>query len=182
MLLEACLRLDKFIVDRANDVVRAWNWTTGRTRADLASSIQFSSLSLAPGIAFINQEYGWGLGATFLSGLSYLFLKDINLFQDKREKLALQRQAKDKTAEDLKDIQTVLGYGGIVLGSILYFGSTEGESSHPLSNELFGLCYIGLGCSQHIMRANYLPPGKTVLVRFKDKLVDMLRQPVQGTV
>src|SRR3989304_3535318 len=28
--------LDRYLVDRASGVVKAWNWTTGRTRAELA--------------------------------------------------------------------------------------------------------------------------------------------------
>jgi hypothetical protein len=36
-IFDAYRRIDDFVLEQTNELVKGWNWTTGRTRADLAT-------------------------------------------------------------------------------------------------------------------------------------------------
>lgn len=176
MLIEAYVTLDSFLLDRANDVVKAWNWTTGGTRADLASLIIIPGLSGLPAAHFINGNYGSVLLGGVVSGLLGLVYVNEYTKMDRLESEALNNNARNFKIEKNKNKYKIFGPMFNLIGFSTLIQSNQ-EDSHPLSNELTSMFGLGIGTSMYIMRTDYQAPRKNVVVRAKDKLADMLRQP-----
>ena len=176
MLIRAYVALDSFLLDRANDVTKAWNWTTGRTRADLATLISVPAFSSLPASYFINGAYGTALFFGALSGLLIFLYIDTFIKMDRLESGALNSDTKNLELEVVKNKYKI--YGPIF--NLLGFASLvrpNSENLHPLSNEISSVFGFGIGTTMYVMRTDYQAPRKNVVVRAKDKLADMLRQP-----
>lgn len=180
MLMKAYVALDSFLLDRADDAVKAWNWTTGRTRADLASLIIISGLSGLPATSFINGNYGSALLGGVASGLLGLIYVNTYTEMDRLESEVLNNNARNFKIEKNKNRYKILGPMFNLIGFSTLIQSNQ-EDSHPLSNEIASMFALGIGTSMYIMRTDYQAPRKSCLARAKDKLSDMLRQPTPNT-
>lgn len=176
MLLEAYVALDNFLLDRANDVVKVWNWTTGRTRADLASPLTISGFVSCPTSHFVAGEYPSAIILGTLFGIFALHSKVNYEEMDDFEMRALEKNTKNLEVERRKERYKIYGPLLNSLG-LLNLIIPNKEGNHPWANEFHAIMGFGLGTSLYIMRTDYQAPRKNCLARAKDKLADMLRQP-----
>ena len=174
ILTKAYMALDNFLVDRANDAVKAWNWTTGRTRADLAnlmSGLGSSSVSAAP---FVSENYTFT--RTFMPiCFSSLFLINyfINNYIDKKEsKLDC---IKDLRVEMHKKNSKKMG----LLFGILGCANTTEFMSNAENKEMkfimYGIGDLLISGSHYVMRADYQKPQKDCVRRGLEKLTEIVQ-------
>ena len=179
MIGKAYMALDNFLVDRATDVVRAWNWTTGRTRGDLATLVTVPSLSVFPTTEFLNQNYGQALFQSFVAGIIGVGLKGLYGYMDRLEEKSVDNKVKHRDIEMIKNICKAAGPLFAISGVITV--PLPEEEMHTLTHELSGAGAVGIGVSYYIMRAKYFPPRKSFFSRAKDRLAEM-RSVYQGPI
>lgn len=158
-----------------NAGVQAWNWTTGKTKGDLAFLLEISgnalfsfSLSLRFGYDKAIVSIPFAIAGCVISWYS-------NQDDDKREERALRRGCLDSIIQDRKDTIYKLGSPasavigtGLIVGS--YYKNIE-ESSIP-----FGSGFFMWGMGLYVRRADYLPPRKNVLSRTVDKVKEWAKE------
>ncbi|HLC54911.1 MAG TPA: hypothetical protein VJJ75_00090 [Candidatus Nanoarchaeia archaeon] len=170
--------IDMHVMDGVNQIAHAWNWTTGRTKSDLARICYISYPGIISGGFFLNRNY-------FLSALwaaHWLLLTPrlckISSDLEKRENESIEKGAMDIGIPVRKNIIKFTGYAlaSITLANSLVPYSHSSEESFPEGKD--GLLTAGLAVNAlgyFINLADPLPPRKHVLARAKDKLVDMIR-------
>lgn len=175
-ITKAYEKFDDGLMYLANKGVRAWNWTTGRTKADLANAM----LSVAPvleSVGFANYYKMTGLPVIpFLLGISHV-CKKINLEIEDREVKALESGLKDTRAEFLKRASKMASPCYFGLAYLLAIApNTKGvflDSTHE-TNLITAAGFTVSAASHYVIRADYLPPRKNILSRAKDKLVEII--------
>jgi hypothetical protein len=173
----------KFIDDAtmylANASVKTWNWTTGRTKADLASILQkTSAVSYGLGVFSYNIPLGIFSSIIALVGANHCVNHFIKF--EKAEEKALEKKAKDIQVEDDRAFYKFQGYNWAVIPPFL---ATSMRMNQGLLYESLITTSIMTSASFHVMRADYLPPRKNCLARGLDNLTEQLqslrRVPVQ---
>ena len=178
MLGKVYLALDSFLVDRAEDIVKIWNWTTGKTRADLANLLSGIHLATYPLEGYLRGDYGsagfMGAYATILLSLFYLANKD----KDRREAAATEREVMDLNIEKTnKNLKLVGGVGsGIFAGrvALLPANAQYADAFERFWNPVQTTTFAGFVGSFYIMRTPYVKPGKHCLAKAKDKLEEII--------
>ena len=163
MITKAYLALDNFLVDRANDTVKAWNWTTGRTRADLADILNASGWVMAVSHYTIQNSPGAILMVP-LAAMNIYFQHKNFCRIDENDIRAKNGEALIMNPEVSTRSLKLAGGTTVIAGG--FFGAT--------GDPLLGVGFGGVGASQYVMRADYLPPRKNVLSRAKDNLAEMV--------
>ncbi len=178
---------DAALMYGVNKGVHAWNWTTGRTKGDLANL--FSILGCATMTA--GNFIPLGLISPLIS-LPWAYFGYRDYFQNKNIE-RLEKRALDKGLLDLEveGFKLKSAFVGPVFLGISGFASAhkaimdyrtedskKTESDHETSSFSSMLINIGIslyGLQFYVMRADYLPPRKNVLQRTADKLADIVR-------
>ena len=154
-------------MEAVNVGVRTWNWTTGRTKKDLANGL----LTVAPileisGVSLIHP----------LASIPYLmFLVNSHQSQQDNERLekkeinALNSGCLLNESEYLNKKRSGILYGGL---SAIWFAPGGTTELGIIEGTGFGLRSL----SHYVMRAEYLPPRKNVLSRAKDKLSEIVKE------
>ena len=163
-------KIDKVMEETANNAVRAYNWTTGRTKRDLANNMQV--------LAVIPESAG-----SFLDGKSYsLAMLPWSLFTTAL--FCKRNDEQNELEERAKNKMTLDGYVDKVIkpenkaGSYAYgaFSLLIGGTC-PIS----GILYQSLGCSLgfglrsasfYVMNADDLPPRKNCIQRGIESIIE----------
>jgi len=159
-------KTDDMIMYGVNKGVKAWNWTTGQTKTDLANSM----LTIAPifeGVGCFSAHPLIGLLCTpFYLGLSHKFQKR-NVEQEIEEAKVAEKRVKLSLDSEYERDNKTIGLGFVAIG---------GYDFTPPALEILGIGNCIRGSSHYVMRADYLPPRKSLFRRVKDKLVDKLNE------
>lgn len=174
-------KLDSALMEGVNSGVRAWNWTTGRTKADLANLL----LGVTPILDSMSQlvepnPSKYAMLALLLSTSSIYahYQQKRNSAMEKIEAKALESNAKSMDVErynqNNKGFQCPywMGLGGVLTAM----------PSKNCSNQFIGASDVMRGLSFYVMRADYLPPKKNCLSRAMDKVSDAIAQASQVPV
>ena len=161
-------RLDDLVLAGANTAVRAYNCTTGGTKAELANGLYWTGI----GIMSATTPYA----IPIVLPMTYLVTK-MNQHHEKKEILASDSQLKDLDVEKRKTTYALLGYMFAGFSAIYGIGIfTETESKKILKDSILSLGMLTISLSEHIMRADYLPPQKNLVSRLIDKYQEYQEQ------
>ena len=170
-------KFDDAIMSGVNKSVRAWNWTTGRTKSDLAKVINHTSnitacadfiLYFPPTAAFIFFPF------YFID--SYISTKKWDKIEE-QEINALQKGCKDIEVEIGKKDLERRGFMDLLTGSGVGSVGLIYGNKYDYFNYILGTAVIVRAFSHYIMRADSLPPRKSAFSRAKDKLSEKLSSP-----
>jgi hypothetical protein len=162
-------KIDDTLVYGAQKVAEAWNWTTGKTKKDLANSI----LTITPvlkGGAFLF-DFGLVTGGVIIPVCIYYSLREQKI---NREQEILEKKSSESGAMIDPYFERIHKFQGKIDLSL--------GGGVAIINQGRTLAFVGVGLmlegfSHYVMRGDYLPPRKNVLSRAKDKLTDMLKRP-----
>lgn len=169
--------IDSSIMSGINSTVRAYNWTTGKTKADLANKALFiAPIADATGaLLHYPGPFKYFLFSILLPiNIAYSHLSQKRNIQiEKMEVEALEKKALDMNVESYK--QRIAAYGtffsGLAAIQAIPLPSHEPSDS---SGPFFAAGNLARGLSIYLMRADYLPPKKNVLSRALDKVGEQL--------
>lgn len=155
---------DNTLLFGANKINHAWNWTTGRTKSDLAS------LSYGGGAVLLNTVFAMSHPIMLSIGIPAFtagFFSNSREFKkvEQKEREALENEAKDWYVEDKK--RSYQGAGG--------FWGTLSIAGAPLDS-LYSLGNASIGGSFYFMRTDYLPPRKNCLRRGVEKIAKAFKK------
>ncbi len=156
-------KLDDGVLYCANKSVRAWNYTTGRTRADLASATYVTGFSLISILGFQvpkSERSPMFLPFLLTAGASATYYQNMNFKNFERKEAKNSADILDFEVETKKKLFAAQGY---VLNSL-------GVISSPVLVDyptlIFGNSGLFLmGCAYHLMRADYVKPRKTNILQ-----------------
>lgn len=162
--------VDENLMKAVNCGVRVWNWTTGKTKTDLANSL----LTVAPileGAGFFTTD---GNRTTAFIGTGvYILVSHLDQIRNKRLEKEEVR-AIEKGAKVLPDVLNIFsGYlfaGSSSMSQLLF--TTSGSYDH----ESFAIGNGLRALSHFVSRAEYFPPRKNVVVRIKERLEKRLKE------
>ena len=177
LLLKSYLKTDQFLVDRADEAVKAWNWTTGRTRADLANIIQitgniligFSSKLFIP-IAAINIPTNYILNKETDLNDKRLLDGDVLNYSIEERKKSFKFKAPSLNGLGLSNFAIYYQHNSHIL---------------PFDGKDLGLGTMLWGLSYYVMRTDYQAPRKDCVRRGLEKLAEFVknsREPIPATV
>ncbi len=173
--------LDNTIMRGVNAGVRAWNWTTGRTKADLANNLIGIS-AIGVGVGTLDDINYYPVLACGLAGLWIgicHYCGKANDVLEIAELKALEKSLKDIDVENEKD--AIKYPAPITLGYGIFSGITDPhrcEIHNPSNAGMYALAigFISMGASLYIMRADYLPTRKDCVRRGLEKLAEKLKE------
>jgi len=174
MLKKTYDTLDSALMKGVNTGVRAWNWTTGKTKADLANLTFGTGCALFTTGGFSNRVFpGFFYAAVSLPQIPLKYAENMDM--ERREMKAMENSCKDTDVELAKKFNAKVGHIQTLAGLSLGMSEvvTEPTKIGALTTDA-GLVLMGM--SHHVMRAEYLPPRKHCLARGFDKLKDALKQ------
>jgi len=186
MIIKAYNALDSLVMKGVNKAVKAWNWTTGGTKADLANAMLIYPVSGANLAYLINSANIYpvsvALTALILYHTSFIFPK-VNREWEKREIEAAENGLKDHLVEYNTRFAKVCGPimltftpGHLAEMSIPLEDQTR-FTQYNTSQEAFQTVFFGLyGASFYIMRADNLPRQKSCVRRGYDSLVESMQK------
>jgi hypothetical protein len=173
LIYSAYEKADNALVGLANKGVKTWNWTTGKTKTDLAYLMQ--------GAAPVFECTGMGLIHPF-----FLFIQipySISFSHEFQKKFKKQEELEQVASEkraiplELTKIEEMNKKGGPVC---FVGGGVDMAIGHMYEMNLeLSIVGTGLGlrgASHYIMRADPMPPRKNCLSRAKDKLVNLVKE------
>lgn len=168
--------LDGALMKGANATVRAWNWTTGRTKSDLANMANITGLAAIIGGLAIGMPLLLPLTLP-ISLLMHLTNKE-NTRTDSLELEAREKNCLNMGVEKLKRQYKIMG--PIVIGTSGALGASCYALSNSLNEEIFSASLtIGtsvIGVSTYIMRVDSPPPRKNCLRRGLDRLSEIAKE------
>ncbi len=173
-------KLDDFIMAGVNAGVKAWNWTTGRTKGDLATILQLSGFALmGTGIMTESPQTNSPLLAFCISGALCSYLDNRNI--DAKEMTATEKNCLDLDVEKSKStsrkylapLPCLVGLHFISLS----YSKNKGYFGIPLG---IGMNLWGAGV--YVSRADYLPPRKNVISRASDRIRELIKNKEQQPI
>jgi hypothetical protein len=172
------LRIDDAIMRGVNKTVRAWNWTTGKTKADLANTLLICGAAVNTYILnfgldtkpeFLNVSLTAGIFGTTI----YPMINQNNRIQ-RQEIDAIKNNTLDGKVEEYKKSMQIwcplLFSGG---NTIAIKFAASGET---MDGKVLGVIVNSIVTSQYVMRADYLPPRKNIFARGLNHLKEYLRR------
>lgn len=169
--------LDNTLMYGANKAVHVWNWTTGRTKSDLANKMLTTAPVMEGAGYIIMHPLIGGLMTLALLGLSHS-TQSSNKRIEEKEIEAIENEALDYEVEQYKKSKCeTLGPIWLFAGGAHMFVGTSSGGTNEISidNYLMGSGHGLRASSYYIMRADYLPPRKNCISRAKDKLVEIVQ-------
>jgi len=175
-LIKAYMALDDFLVARANDTVKAWNWTTGGTRAGLAKIVSTAGTAVCGMSPFYDAknnplaDFGFPLVysiATLGIHVAYNGFDKYDECLDDVKDFSLE-----KIRNDLGRVALPLSVSG---GFLAIIGGIETEIPDPTNIRLLGLGSFFIGTSIYLMRADYQTPRKDCVRRGLGKLSEIVQ-------
>lgn len=161
-----------------NKGVWAWNRTTGGTKAELANTLLITSgFCQAAGIG-INEGDPVGSSITMLMAGGILTVLYRGFYSQNKtvemlEERALRRGAMDPKAEEVKRKYGFVGLGQVVAS--LAFGIPQALEGKIGMDIAWGSTVLLTAPSFYVMRADYLPPRKSLMAMGIDKAKELLR-------
>jgi len=172
--------VDDTIMKGVNAGVRAWNWSTGRTKADLANTM----LTVAPvleSVGWVNSSFGPAAGAMVgglcltASHLAQIHNKEIEAKEVRAINGSLINMEVERYKYYASLMAPVWGFNAALWG----FGFMSHPHHSMLQTRATDYCTAvgnGLrGVSYYVMRADYLPPRKNALARGWNNSKEFLR-------
>ena len=173
------LRVDDAIMRGANKGVRAWNWTTGRTKADLANlMIDANTLMQAISLMAIDPYLGFGAGVAW--ALVTAKDKKRNRLMNELEENALRQGALSIEVEAFKEDRRNMGLPLCVFGACT---TVAVLTALPYTKDVFRILPSPAGVismagpSCYVMRADNVPRKKNALARGWETYKEWLRAP-----
>lgn len=175
------MSLDSLIVNGVNAGVKAWNWTTGRGKADLANTLLVAAnIGIFAG-HFVREEYGEGAWmASMIAPVSALNIYT-NKKVEKEENHAITRESLSFSAEWFKYNSKVGGYI-MTLANLGFLAfdylapPNEKIRCDKLGHIISDISWLMFGGSMIVMSAENLPPRKNCLSRAKDCVVEYTKK------
>lgn len=168
-------RFDTAVMKGINVGVRAWNWTTGMTKADLAN-VMSTIAPVLESIGYANSSRSF-IAVPFTILISHTCQK-INEKMEQKEAKALERGAKDMEVERDKAQAAMVGPSFLLASAtwavyhknngLIVQDTTQPDYFTALGNGIMGLSF-------YVMRADYLPPSKNCITRAWEGTREMLR-------
>lgn len=179
-IYKAYEKLDNAIMYGADKAAHAWNWTTGRTKANLANKL----LAIAPILEISGTVLIAIPTAAFFAPFSLYFSHDVqkrNIQYEKLEEKAAENQIINSEVESYKQASKKFGYLITLPAAFDYsfFMLSYNQNKYPslgFASRTTG--FFLRSVAFHIMRTHYLPPRKNCLSRAKDKLAEILQERV----
>jgi hypothetical protein len=178
-------RLDDVVVSGANATVRAWNYTTGKTKVDLANLL-LSGASVAEGFGLVCSGMAYPVLYFFtlpvLAPLFFFNHRDQirNTEMTTLEQRTAEQGQKHPLVEGFRSSLPFRGYNDIGWGAaISAFNSPSPSLLHSgafYTSQGIATGFMLSGASYHIMRAEYLPPRKNMFQRGREKLQATLKK------
>jgi hypothetical protein len=174
-------RIDDALMYGANRAVKAWNWTTGETKSDLANKFLVgASIAEVSACATLALELRLFSVPSIIAGSSLVYThreQKINKESEDKEILAMHINAKDFLVERRKISNRVWGPAAILFSGMFYLMASDLYRK----SEALGDSYVLLGtggilraASYYIMRTDTLPPRKDCVRRGIDHVKEML--------
>lgn len=174
-------KLDDAIMKGVNASVRAYNWTTGKTKADLANKL-LTIAPIAESTGFIGMSYNKPLLfpiSIATSGL-FIFLSHItrkrNEETDMLEQRALEDGCLDSEVELEKECNAKLGPFWVLMAGLQGTSAITGPNYLEFTNYLIAGGNLIRSASFYVMRADYFPPRKSAIKKGMEKLSEIIEQ------
>lgn len=163
-------QLDSGIMYSVNLGVQAWNWTTGKTRADLANLLNMGYISLVSAGIIASPNSSLSSKIIFPSIVTLIGIHTFkrNQTMDREEISAALNSVKNPIVESQKKNCELNGILNTCAGSVL---SLRSENIYESTG---GIGIISFGLGHYVMRADYLPPRKNCVSRGLEKLTKEL--------
>jgi hypothetical protein len=176
-------KLDDGIMSLANAAVHAWNWTTGRSKADLANLLFLSAMGTGVYSGSVSDGLAGAIGSTVISSVPTYQFCSRNMRIEEQEKKATNAALKSGDAEIAKAWNKYfLCPFGLILESVSVIAGLSETSPEPgkfNSRACLNLELGLIGFSFYVTRADYLPPRKNCISRGIDILEEMLASKPQ---
>jgi len=166
--------IDDLVMSGVNSGVSAWNYTTGRTKADLAQILMYSGPVGFFSATYFNPIYM--ITGVISIHVAAKFSKLSKLTQ-KLEESASNKDMKNRLVEGTKPLYQIGGYGMQVMAPVHL--SLINDETNLVENQLAALSFFSMGVASHVMRAEYMPPRKDCIRRGIDKLAEMFKRDSQ---
>ncbi len=167
MIYEAYFALDEKIMKGVNVGVRAWNWTTGRTKKDLSNALTVCGSTMTSTASAYDGKLVLAT-ALIIMGVTDIVSNELYL---KKEEDAINSSLMDLSAENYK--RRAAFHGPFLAGVGTINLSTNGSNSSDCAT----LGLFAWSVAEYVKRADYLPPRKNCVSRGLEKLEQLVRTP-----
>jgi hypothetical protein len=171
------LRVDDAIMKNVNKAVRAWNWTTGYTKADLANTLIVTTVAVQAFIAAAAKDKMYYMLPfwTALCGNSWIKEnKEIENLEFNSIKLGLM----DLKVETHKTTMKVIGPRYFLLGNT--FAIWDRADVDKIA--IYGTLAYLLAPSFYVMRADYVPSQKNCVARGLNHIREWWNAPTTSPI
>lgn len=165
-------KLDNMIRAGANKAVRAYNWTTGGTKKDLADNILNAGIVADSTGSFINGSFSSLIYAPFSFHFTNLIRKTQE-YQHNLEQKAKEKEALNSVVENSIKPSNYMAAGMYLTGAVLFASLSYFLKKEDSLNYFDVGLSIGYGLratSFIVMNADDLPPRKNCFKRGLEKL------------
>lgn len=169
-VFKAYEKIDDGIMFGINKGVKAWNWTTGKSKSDLSNYLlDFSLIPYCLGILSINNSIFYPF-VPIQFGITHLSQRENKINQKKEDKY-LQKGLKSGYNPSYEII-------GVSFGILSGYDFLASSFFMEKDKDKIGLFFLGLfslsfGLSEYVMRAENFPPRKSAFKLAKEKLFEL---------
>jgi len=161
MIQKAYQKLDDGLMYLANKAVKGYNWTTGRTKADLANEcITCAAILFPTGSFMFSNLFGGIISAPIILSAHYEQLDNKKI--EALENIANERRCLDPKVESYKQRCSFWG------PTQLFFSGTVVPTN--VNSLILNIALFNSAASNYVMRADNLPPRKNCFARGWDEL------------
>lgn len=165
---------DQFLVERAGEAVKAWNWTTGRTRAELADVLNVGGTALITSGFLITEDIPFSI----LNGFAWGALTTKrHIDNHKQDELELdENDVIPPFVKKNRDYDYYKTYGKVSTGGA-GFEFALGVGFEEVGFEIVGMGIGAFSASGYVMRSDYNPPKRKDCVRRGiNKLAEIVKE------